>query len=352
MARFGKYTKLIYILLAIVVVQFIGLGSLLISGSSAPAEPDAPASPESTNAEQPPDWLAPPSVEETDNASAPVPEKEPPEGALTAGDILAENRIIAHGLGAVDGIPTLNCQEGFLAQYQQGVRVFEVDLRLTRDLQVVLRHDWRFGWQEEVGETAIPTLEEFLSQPIQGKYTPMSFRDLLELMEAFPDICIITDTKFTDAEVVTVQFEAMVDDAKALGLSYLFDRMVVQVYSQLMFQVADGVHHFPYYIYTLYAEGFGRTEDAFRDLADFCVENHIMGITMWDTWWREAYAPIARERDLLTFAHTVNDPEDARQLIADGIHGIYTDDLTPDDLEEGDHTQNSDEEGAIEDGTD
>ena len=29
----------------------------------------------------------------------------------------------------------------------------------------------------------------------------MSFRDLLLLMEEYPDICIITDTKFTDAEV-------------------------------------------------------------------------------------------------------------------------------------------------------
>ena len=36
----------------------------------------------------------------------------------------------------VDGITTLNCLEGFQAQYGQGVRVFEVDLRLTADQQI------------------------------------------------------------------------------------------------------------------------------------------------------------------------------------------------------------------------
>ena len=46
----------------------------------------------------------------------------------------------------------------------------------------------------------------------------------LLMMEEYPDICVITDTKFTDAEVVTLQFRSMLRDAEELGLSYLFDR--------------------------------------------------------------------------------------------------------------------------------
>ena len=67
------------------------------------------------------------------------------------------------------------------------------------------------------------TLEEVLSKPILGKYTPLSFRDLLLLMAQYPDICVITDTKFMDAEPVTAQFTAMLDDARKLGMTYLFD---------------------------------------------------------------------------------------------------------------------------------
>ena len=213
------------------------------------------------------------------------------------------------------------------------MRVFEVDLRLTADQQVVLRHDWRAGWQSGISEISIPTMKEFLSRPILRKYTPLSFRDLLLLMEEYPDICVITDTKFTDAEVVTLQFRSMLRDAEELGLSYLFDRMIIQVYDPLMFKVVDGIHHFSSYIYTLYSEGFSTTESDFREKAVFCAENGIGGITMWDRWWRESFAPAAEEYGITVYVHTVNDPEAARSLLDGGVSGIYTDSLTPADLE-------------------
>ena len=218
-------------------------------------------------------------------------------------------------------------------------------------MEVVLRHDWRAGWQEGVSETSIPTLEEFLETPVLGEYTPLSFQDLLLLMEEYPDVCIITDTKFTEAEVVTAQFTAMLSDAKELGLTYLFDRFVIQVYDELMFKVVDGLHHFPHYIYTLYATGFAGTEDAFREAASFCADNGFLGLTLWDYWWREAYAPIARELGVAVYVHTVNDAQEARELLDQGVSGIYTDTLTPADLTaeastSGGETPERTEEGA------
>ena len=327
--KYGKSTNLVYTLstlLAVSLLCVLGLLTLLVQTRPAPAE-EAPPPQEAAGDSVPVSAPAPPAEPEQPA------EKEKPAGERTAWEILADARLITHGMGEVDGITTLNCLEGFQAQYGQGVRVFEVDLRLTADQQVVLRHDWRAGWQSGISEISIPTMKEFLSRPILRKYTPLSFRDLLLLMEEYPDICVITDTKFTDAEVVTLQFRSMLRDAEELGLSYLFDRMIIQVYDQLMFRVVDSVRHFDYYIYTLYTDGFARTEADFREKADFCAENGIMGITMWDYWWREDYASIAREKGLKVFAHTVNDPEAARSLLDGGVSGIYTDSLTPADLE-------------------
>lgn len=343
MARSRKISPFTCLLLVMVLLLSIGLLGVLLADSRYQASSAADdsgdtaadttektvsavseAGPEAADTEMP-EWLQPAEPE-------PVQEKSPPEGALTAPEILSNAQVIAHGLGAIDGTTTLNCLEGFQQQYAQGVRVFEVDLRLTADQQVVLRHDWRAGWQEGVSETAIPTLEEFLDKPLLEKYTPLSFQDLLLLMEEYPDICIVTDTKFTDAEIVTLQFDAMLSDAKELGLSYLFDRMVIQVYSQLMYTVTDSLHHFPYYFYTLYTEGFGRTEEAFRELAAFCSENGIMGITMWDYWWDEDYVPIAQEYGVQVFTHTVNDSQEALTLLSSGISAVYTDTLVPGDL--------------------
>ena len=386
MSRNSRSNTPIYALLALVLVQFVALAALLAAydgrkteESPPPAAQEAQEAALSAEEENIPAWLEP--AEET------VTEKEPPEDALSALDILADASLIAHGMAAVvapedgaadsaaasgdpDGgasgdetadaltdangrelVTVLNCLEGFQAQYAAGVRVFEADLRLTSDMEVVLRHDWRAGWQEGVSETSIPTLEEFLETPVLGEYTPLSFQDLLRLMEEYPDVCIITDTKFTEAEVVTAQFTAMLSDAKELGLTYLFDRFVIQVYDELMFKVVDGLHHFPHYIYTLYATGFAGTEGAFREAASFCADNGFLGLTLWDYWWREAYAPIARELGVAVYVHTVNDAQEARELLDQGVSGIYTDTLTPADLTaeastSGGETPERTEEGA------
>ena len=250
----------------------------------------------------------------------------------SATEILADAKVISHGMGMIDGVTTLNCLESFLAQYENGVRVFEVDLRMTSDMQVVLRHDWRAGWQDGVSESSIPTIEEFRQKPLLEKYTALSFQDLLLLMVEYPDICVVTDSKFTDAEIVTLQFEAMLSDARELGLSELFDRIVVQVYSELMFKVVDNIAEFPHYIYTLYNTGFDQSLASFEKIAQFCSENGIDGVTMWSYWWKESFAPVAQQYGLSVYVHTVNDPEQAGMLIESGVSGVYTDELTLDVL--------------------
>ena len=282
-------------------------------------------------AEQEAERLAAEEAEQMQNAV--VPEQEKPAGEATALEILDANRLVSHALGTADGIQGINCLEGFLENYAEGVRVFEVDLRMTADGHVVLRHDWNGNLQEGVDETALPTLEEFLAKPFYGMYTPMSFRDLLLLMQKYPDICVVTDTKFMDAEPVTAQFRAMLDDAHELGLSYLFDRIIVQVYSPLHFSIVDNIHHFPYYIYTLYQDSFDRSEEGFRQKAIFCQEHGIIGLTLNEVLWDPDYAPIASWRNVRVCLHTVNDASDARQLLDSGVNAIYTDILIPADLE-------------------
>lgn len=267
-----------------------------------------------------------------------VPDEAAPGEGLSAADILAGTRIIAHGMGALEDVWTegsapLNCLEGFLERYAAGVRVFEADLRLTRDGKVVLRHDWwPDDWQEGINGAAVPTREEFLSKPIFGVYTPLSFRDLLLLLEEYPDVCVITDTKFTDPDVIFIEFESMLADARALDRLGLFERIVIQLYSGVMRQCLDNIYPFPHRIYTLYAEGFEQTSAAFRKRAAYCAEKGIEGIAIWEDWWDPVYASIAREYGLAVYVHTVNDTAAARTLLEQGVAAVYTDILTPVDM--------------------
>ena len=247
-----------------------------------------------------------------------VREKEKPEGELSAPEILSGVQVIAHGMGTVDGLATLNCLEGFQQQYAAGVRVFEADLRLTRDGKVVLRHDWwHYEWQDGINWANIPTREKFLSEKILKKYTPLSFRDLLLLMEQYPDICIITDTKFTESDAFFLQFDAMLADARELGLTYLFDRIVIQVYSGNMRTGLHNIYPFPHYIYTLYQdEDFTGTKDSFRERAAYCAKHGIKGIAI-------------DQHCIQLYVHTVNDAATAKKLLDAGCDAVYTDSLTP-----------------------
>ena len=125
----------------------------------------------------------------------------------------------------------------------------------------------------------------------------------------------------------------MLADAKELGLTYLFDRIVVQLYSTNMLSALNNIYRFPHYIYTLYQDDFNRTESALRERAAFCAQWGIEGITMESSLWKPAYAAIAEEYGIRIYVHTVNDRSKARQLLESGVDGIYSDSLTPDSLE-------------------
>ncbi len=248
----------------------------------------------------------------------------PPMDRLAAAEALYASPVIAHAMGAPGEIPTrLNCLESFELEYAAGVRVFEVDLLPTRDGQIALHHGWG---------SYVRSMDEFLSHPLREQYTPLSFRDLLELMAEYPDFCVITDTKYTDEADYLPEFAAIVGEAEEMGLSYLFGRMAVQVYSADMYRKLDAAYDFPWYVYTLYAEGFDETAETFREKAAFCAEEGILGITMWDFWWHEEFKPIADEYGIQVYVHTVNNLEKARALLDSGVNAVYTDTLIPSQL--------------------
>ena len=105
-------------------------------------------------------------------------------------------KTIAHALGGIGDKTYLNSKESFLAGYQMGCRLFEVDLVKTSDNVWVCRHSWYQSLgQWEGDEKKVLSSEEFLSRPIYGKYTPITFEDLLVLLSDYPDAFVMLDSK-------------------------------------------------------------------------------------------------------------------------------------------------------------
>ena len=219
-----------------------------------------------------------------------------------------------------------NSKEAFLYNYWRGQRVFEADLEITSDGVMVLRHDWgsdlgqadAFGWGEQ---TEAVTAEEFISAPIYGKYTPMTLKDWFAIMKSHPGIYLVTDTKFS--EKVAEQFGLFVDTAVENGYEDVLSRVIVQIYYTDMYDEIAAVYPFENWIWTLYRIGW----PGGREILDFMNEKNIPVLTVPSSLWDDQKRDELEGSGIKVYVHTVNDENEARLKIAQGVSGIYSDDI-------------------------
>lgn len=108
--------------------------------------------------------------------------------------------VIAHAGGGIDGYIYTDSLEAINNSYDNGARLFDIDLRFTSDIEIVLRHDWtgidleqpEFEYlyhvrqwsseycQEQIPRKYLPTMEQFKNAKIFSSYTPLSFHDIVE----------------------------------------------------------------------------------------------------------------------------------------------------------------------------
>lgn len=226
---------------------------------------------------------------------------------------------VAHALGGVDGDTYTNSREAFFENYRGGHRVFEADLRLTKDGELAVVHDL------PVNKNGEPmTLKEFQKHKIQGKYTPLSFRSLAKLMKKYPDIYLVTDSKETDTQLVAQQFQKIVEIGNETDPEIL-KRIIPQIYNMEMYDTVMNIYGWQSMIFTLYAlQDFSE-----REVIDFAYQKGIGVITTHigknqDMFFHELY-----ERDIQVYMHTFNTKEEEADLKRGGVSGIYTDFLMP-----------------------
>ncbi len=237
--------------------------------------------------------------------------------------------LIGHSFFGIDGNAYTGSKEAFLVGYDKGIRTFEVDFQFTSDDKLVLIHDWTIHntFKE------VPTEEEFLNTKILGKYTTMSFKDLLSLMEEYPDIFIVTDSKYTDNEFVKKTFETILNMTKELHKEYLLDRFIVQIYHEEMYDIVTNIYPFKNIIFTLYQRWFNDDIEDFKEICKWSEEHHIKAITMMNAYYSDTLMEILKEYHLDVYLHTENDVNKAREFLSDGVRGIYTDTIGEKDIE-------------------
>lgn len=258
-----------------------------------------------------------------------------PETPKSEEDGFRAHRMVAHAMGGIEGLTYTNTYDAFLVNYDQGFRVFEVDLLLSSEGRLVARHEWGESFTRQLGQEdelaadrqgAVLSYVEFKAAKIQGVYEPLDWDDVLELMEQYPDVYIVTDTKQSSPDEIQQIFTQIVDEAKAKDPE-LLKRVVPQIYNREMLEPVQSIYPFDSVIFTLY-----QTHDTDDEVVAFAADKHLAAVTMSDT---RANAQLIQELNRIgvpSYIHTINDLKTIAKFKRMGAYGFYTDFLTEADL--------------------
>ena len=246
--------------------------------------------------------------------------------SLAPGFFWEDYPVIAHALGGIGGFPYLNCREGFLQAYENGCRLFEVDLTRASDGVWVCRH----SWTDPLGQWDDPevkriTGEEFKNARLQGRYTPMTFEDFLLLLKDYPDAYALIDSKhysIRNYQSTLRDYAEYVAIAQEAGAGEVLDRLIPEIYNDAMFPGTAMLYPFPALIYSIWES---KSEQELSRIAGFCEEHGIEAVTISLEEWNSSVQDIFTEKGISVFVYTVNDPEQARQILKAGAAGICTD---------------------------
>ena len=246
--------------------------------------------------------------------------------------------LVAHAFGGIKDLDIregeteeytyTNSREAFYENYKLGHRIFEVDFELTSPGNTLVAYHDEESWRSWAGvDDSIEFSHElFMSTPISGKFSPMDYRDIIDLMVEYPDIYIITDSKYLDKVTVFLEFSQLVRYAEETDPTVL-DRLVPQIYHEDMLQWVMEIYPFKSVVYTLYASA--RTPE---QVYDFCESSGVKMVTCRDELSQETI-DMWSQLGIMISVHTINDNDRADELMAQGIDLLYTDFLSPKDFE-------------------
>lgn len=230
-------------------------------------------------------------------------------------NFLMGERFVIHAGGEIDEDVYTNSKEAIDNCYNHGNKISEVDIMMTADDELVLAHDGEAEgtWALGIDSEDPLYLEDFVTQKIYGKYTPLSMNDMADFMRDHGDFYIVTDVKDDNVECCKKISELYPD---------LIDRIIVQIYHESEYERIKELG-FRYIIYTLYrAEDDEITPDTLKKVA---VKDDIVGFTFWADWAEGDFLESMLQTEVPLFVHTLNDRISIQDYINAGISGIYTD---------------------------
>lgn len=204
--------------------------------------------------------------------------------------------VIAHAGGAINKDVYTNSVDAFESNYALGTRVFEADVALTSDNKLVLTHGWYQHSTTRINQSQFGGMpmsyDDFMKYKIYGKYEPMDFQQLLNMMHKNKDMYVVLDMKYSreykmsgdyndekytdDPQRIREFFEPMVQQVIDTNIN-LMRRIIIQIYTPEMYNEVSKLFPFTHYLYTTYLNYYKTNAD---EILDFAVANNIKAVAL------------------------------------------------------------------------
>ncbi len=239
-----------------------------------------------------------------------------------------DTKYIVHALGGIDGNAYTNSREALINSYEKGGRVIEADIEYTSDGELVLVHNWKkktlkniLGYETELDEEPL-SLSVFKDLKVYGKYSTMTFRELMEFMRDHEDMMLVLDGKYDEEDDIRRQYSDILSIAREYG-DDIPDRMIPQIYNKEMYSVIMEQYNWKSVIFTWYQLDDDTLDP--EEILKFCDANNIRVCTMEDAKENPLIDRTAAKYGVSIYVHTINDEAVRDRLFDSGVSGIYTD---------------------------
>lgn len=243
---------------------------------------------------------------------------------------------IAHGGGGIEGKTYSNSLEGMNHSYENGLRVFDIDLTFTSDSVLILRHDWTENLEQR-GQTMLESggfvdrnghtqhhvsnpvrldYKSFMSKKIYKRFTPMSCKDLIAYMQEHSDLYVATDMK----DDVKASYQYLVDRAKEMNADSVLNRIIANVYDYGVYDKIMKIYPFKY---TTARQHYVHPNN-YYELARFCVKNNIHVVNMSSCYVNDEGARLLMSKGIHIYVAVVDYISDMEQLKGKGFSGACT----------------------------
>ncbi|QHI72785.1 glycerophosphodiester phosphodiesterase family protein [Aminipila terrae] len=230
-------------------------------------------------------------------------------------------KMIAHGGGTVDGFDTSSSVDAVMQAINNGFKVIELDMEFSSDNKIIMLHDWDRTVTTYLGRKFDNklTLNQFSNQLICGRFQALTFDKLTKILDQYPQVRIVTDTKEDNIKLLTAISEKYPD---------YVNRMIPQIYDYSQFQAVSSLGYKDI-IFTLYMQD----KIDYSKLLDFVKKNNIYAVTIGKDYWVKGLPEKLSKDGIIVYTHPVDTVEEAREQFVKGAYGIYSSVLTPSEIE-------------------